>query len=316
VAVPRRTILVAEDYAPFRDFISEELQSRCDGQVVFVADGAAAVRTAVEMRPDLALLDVGLPEISGLAAAREIRARCPETRIVFVSQEQSPDIVAAALDLGARGYILKMRAPGYLRAMADVVLDGEGPAAPDSGGGAAGTGRGHSVQFFADDSVLLDTTERIILAALERGDAAIAALTRSHLDALDARLRRRPATLDRAMTLGTLAVIDVDRLVATIGTFGEADWSRLFDDFAATVAAAGAATGRPQPRVAIVGEIGPALLAAGRADDSARMERIGHELVMSPMLPAAHLTCVYPLLPPTDASLTRICATHSPVTVR
>ena len=317
MTVPRRTILVAEDYAPFRDFVCEELQDRRDVQIACVGDGAAAVRAAAEMQPDLALLDIGLPELNGLAAARQIRARCPDTQIVFVSQEQSPDIIAAALDLGARGYILKMRASGYLRAMVDGILDGEqGPAAPDSGSGNAGAVREHSVQFCADDSVLLDTAGRVILGALERGDAAIAVLTRSHRDALDARLGRRRTNLDRAMTLGTLVTIDVDNLVAAMSDYREADWGQLRDHFAATIAAAGAATGRRQPRVAIVGEISPALLASGQAGAAIRVERIGHELVMSPVLPTVHLTCLYPLLPPTAASLTGICATHSPVTVR
>ena len=319
VPLPRRTILIAEDYKPFRDFVFQELEHRRDVQVACVADGAAAVRAAAEMQPDLALLDIGLPALNGIAAARQIRAISPKSQIVFVSQEQAPDVVAAALGVGARGYIVKVRSQGYLRAMVDAVLDDaslDDEQRQAAVGGDAGAGRGHSVQFCADDAVLLNTVERIVFQTLERGEAAIAVLTRSHRAALDARLARRRTILAEAMTLGTLVMIDVDDLVATMGDYGEADWGRVFDDFAATVTAAGAATGHPQPRVAIVGEIAPVLLAAGHTDAAVRMERIGHDLVMSPALPATHLTCIYPSQPPPAAALLAgICATHSTVTV-
>jgi DNA-binding NarL/FixJ family response regulator len=66
-----------------------------------VADGWEAVQKAEELKPDLILLDIGLPTLNGIEAARQIRKLAPESRIVFLTQESSPDVVQEALSLGA-----------------------------------------------------------------------------------------------------------------------------------------------------------------------------------------------------------------------
>jgi DNA-binding NarL/FixJ family response regulator len=68
-----------------------------------------AVRKAEELQPDLILLDIGLPKLNGIEAARQIRKSAPQSRIIFVSQESSPDIVQEALSLGTCGYVVKAK---------------------------------------------------------------------------------------------------------------------------------------------------------------------------------------------------------------
>jgi DNA-binding NarL/FixJ family response regulator len=70
-----------------------------------VSDGLAAIQNAVELQPDLILLDIGLPNLSGLDAARQIRKLVPESKIIFWSQESSADVVQEALSIGAWGYV-------------------------------------------------------------------------------------------------------------------------------------------------------------------------------------------------------------------
>lgn len=89
-----------------------------------VSDGLEAVRQAEELKPDLILLDIGLPTLSGLEAARLIRKLAPKSKIIFVTQESSPDVVRAALNVGALGYVLKVRAGTDLLAAVDAVLEG------------------------------------------------------------------------------------------------------------------------------------------------------------------------------------------------
>ena len=72
-----------------------------------VADGLQAIRKAEELQPDLIVLDIGLPSLNGIEAARRIRKISPDSKILFVSQESSADVVREALGTGARGYILK-----------------------------------------------------------------------------------------------------------------------------------------------------------------------------------------------------------------
>jgi DNA-binding NarL/FixJ family response regulator len=109
-AAPIR-VLVVEDFVSYRRTICSILASCHDLQVVGeVSDGLEAVQKAVELEPDLILLDIGLPSLNGIEAARQIRKLVPESKIIFLTQESSADVVQEALRLGARGYILKMKA--------------------------------------------------------------------------------------------------------------------------------------------------------------------------------------------------------------
>jgi DNA-binding NarL/FixJ family response regulator len=118
-------VLVVEDFAPFRRFICSILEKRKDLQVICeAADGLEAVRKADELRPELIFLDVGLPKLNGIAAARQILKLAPKTKIIFVSQEASPDVVQEALSLGARAYVAKTKAGIDLLSAAEAVLEG------------------------------------------------------------------------------------------------------------------------------------------------------------------------------------------------
>src|ERR1700687_164768 len=93
-------VLVVEDFAPFRGLICSTLRQEPGLHIVReVADGLDAVRQAEELKPDLILLDIGLPTLNGIDAARRIRKLAPESKIIFVSQESSPDVVQEALSL-------------------------------------------------------------------------------------------------------------------------------------------------------------------------------------------------------------------------
>ena len=119
-------ILIVEDYPPFRQFICSTLAKRPDLQVIAeVSDGLEAVQKAVELKPDLILLDIGLPTLNGIEAARQIHERVPESRIIFVSQESSADVVEEALRTGAWGYVVKSRAGSQLLAAVDAVILGQ-----------------------------------------------------------------------------------------------------------------------------------------------------------------------------------------------
>jgi DNA-binding NarL/FixJ family response regulator len=88
-----------------------------------VSDGLDAVHKAKELRPDLILLDIELPTLDGMSAAREI-CKFSKSKIIFVTQESDADIVQSALALGAWGYVVKARASTDLLAGVDEVCDG------------------------------------------------------------------------------------------------------------------------------------------------------------------------------------------------
>ncbi len=118
-------VLVVDDYEPFRRFVCSKLGTRRELQIVGEAsDGLDAVHKAEELQPDLIVLDIGLPTLNGIEAARQIRNFAPESKIIFVTQESSPDVVQEVLGLGTCGYVVKTRAESDLLAAVDAVLDG------------------------------------------------------------------------------------------------------------------------------------------------------------------------------------------------
>ena len=119
------SVLVVEDYAPFRKFVRSTLGERADVQVICeVADGLEAVQKAEELKPDLILLDIGLPTLNGIEAARQIRKLAPESKIIFVSQESDADIVQEALSTGPECYVVKTSAKSDLSAVIEAVCEG------------------------------------------------------------------------------------------------------------------------------------------------------------------------------------------------
>ena len=115
-------VLVVEDFASFREFVCSTIAGNLELLVVGESsDGMDAVQKAKELKPDLILLDIGLPTQNGIEAARQIRELSPESRIIFVTQESSSDVVQEALNLGAQGYVLKTHAAQDLLAAVEAV---------------------------------------------------------------------------------------------------------------------------------------------------------------------------------------------------
>jgi DNA-binding NarL/FixJ family response regulator len=119
-------VLIVEDFVAFRRFVCSTLGTKPELQVVGEAsDGREAVQKAEELKPDLILLDIGLPTLNGIDAARQIRKLSPKSKIIFLSQESSADVIEAALSLGALAYVVKTRAESDLLAAVDSVLLGK-----------------------------------------------------------------------------------------------------------------------------------------------------------------------------------------------
>jgi two-component system nitrate/nitrite response regulator NarL len=127
-ARPVARILIVEDFPAYRRFICSTLGESIDLRVIAEAsDGLEAVQKAAQLKPDLILLDIGLPTVNGIEAARQIRKVSSESKIVFLSQETSADIVEAALSTGACGYVVKTKAATQLLAVVKAAISGTRP---------------------------------------------------------------------------------------------------------------------------------------------------------------------------------------------
>ena len=118
-------ILVADDHAPTRAALRDDLERGGLDVCAEAADGPTAVAAALRETPDLCLLDVHMPGGDGIAAAAEIRRVLAATKVVLITSEPDPETVLAAARAGADGYLSKEIDPARLPHVVAAVLAGE-----------------------------------------------------------------------------------------------------------------------------------------------------------------------------------------------
>jgi len=102
------TVFLADDHAVVRDGLRFLLEAEHDIKVVGdAANGRDAVRRVVQLCPDVAIMDIAMPELNGIEAARKIGQVCPSTQVIILSMHSTTEHVFRALQAGARGYLLK-----------------------------------------------------------------------------------------------------------------------------------------------------------------------------------------------------------------
>src|SRR6202166_2325158 len=162
-------ILIADDHELIRRGLVSALAERPEWSIVAeAADGRQACELAARLTPEIAVLDLTMPELNGLEATRQIRASTPKTRILIVTAHESEQLIREVLDAGAMGYVLKSDAgqvlvqaveallderPYFTSKIARLVLDGYLRSGEDSGAPAAGAlsaRERHIVQLLAE----------------------------------------------------------------------------------------------------------------------------------------------------------------------
>ena len=333
-------VLVVDDSAPFRRVVSSILQNKLEFRtIVEVSDGVKAIELAQAMQPDLIVLDIGLPKLNGIEAARRIRELAPQSKVLFVSQESSVEVVQTVLTLGASGYVVKMDAGSELLTAVDAVLRGERFVGSRFAGhdftGASDTGaserlrsnsvlapfqhsmevaRRHEAGFYSDDASLLDGFAQFIGAALMVGNAAIVVATESHRDSLLQRLQAYGSDIGAAIEQGRYISLDAADTLSTFMVNDQPDPVRFLKVTRDLVVAAAKAAKGEHPRVAACGECAPLLWARGNAEAAIRVEHLWDEIAKTYYV---DILCGYPLgsfHSEQDSHIfQRICAEHSAV---
>ena len=106
----RTTILLADDHTMIRDGLRKLLEPEYE-VIGCVGDGRALIKAVLELKPDLVLVDVGMPLLNGLDAGRELKKLAPRAKLIFLTMNPDPEVASEALRIGASGYLLK-NSPG------------------------------------------------------------------------------------------------------------------------------------------------------------------------------------------------------------
>ena len=340
--MPARSIrvLVVEDYEPFQRFVASLLQKQPQLQVIcIVSDGLEAVQKAQELQPDLILLDIGLPSISGIEVARQIRKLSPKSKILFVSQESSGEMVQGALSTGAQGYVLKSDARRELLEGVNAVLRGEQFVGSRFSGHDFAEGFyevasqefrpknpfaplernmeivcRHEAGFYSADRLFLDDVTHFIGTALQTGNAAVVVATESHRNCLLSKLQAGGVDIATAIEQGRYISMDAADALSTFMINGMPDPARFLNLFGNLIVTAADAAKGEQARVAVFGEGVHLLWAQGNAEAAIRAETLTNQIPKTcnvDILCGYSLGSVHDRMEPTIFK--EICAQHSAV---
>jgi DNA-binding NarL/FixJ family response regulator len=283
--LPLIRVLVVDDFEDWRRQVRLLFRARPQWQIIAEAsDGSEAVQKAEDLKPDLIVLDIGLPKLNGIEAARKIRQLSPSSKIVFLSLNKNLEVVRAALGTGALGYVRKTDARRELLTAVDAVLRGKqfvssglkGYEFTDTAEEKAP--HCHEVLFYSDEAILLDTFARFIAVALKSGRAAIVVITESRSDGLVSRLKAQGLDVDAATQQGTYIQLDVAKTLSTFMVNGMPDATRFFEMAGGLIEAAAKAAREPHRGVVACGEDPSVLWAEGKADAAIRLEQLCDEV--------------------------------------
>jgi DNA-binding NarL/FixJ family response regulator len=128
---PTRRVLIVDDHPMVREGLASMLEGEV-GELAQAGTGEEALSRVREMRPDLVLLDLKLPDLDGLTVLQRVKALAPETSVVIVTMHDDPGFIRRAVELGAAGYVLKGITRRELVATVGAVCEGESVLAPDA----------------------------------------------------------------------------------------------------------------------------------------------------------------------------------------
>lgn len=314
-------VLIVDDYEPWRRFVISTLQKEPRFLIVGeAADGLTAVQKAQELQPDLILLDIGLPSLNGMDVSRRVRQQSSNLKILFCTENLSPEIAEEALSTGASGYVVKSDAARDLLPAMTAVLQGKRYVSRRFAGHefaktpCSFRERGHVVQFYEDDAVLLDGLAALFRSTLRAGGSVVSAMTSPHRKALEEKLIAQGIRANETIRNERLVILDADQALSEFMDADEPSRDRFLGKFGDMIRLAQGGPEAKNRRVLVFGEMVAVLWAQKKYDAAIRLEQLWNELAQTYSF---YLCCAYPASAlrkrSTGSSYAQICTQHSDV---
>jgi DNA-binding NarL/FixJ family response regulator len=199
---------VADDHPLVLEAVSKHLEAEFD-VVGTAADGRSAVDAALRLKPDLVVVDLTMPELNGFGATQELKRLGSQAKTVFLTMHDGDEYVAAAVEAGAHGYVLKSRLqPDLVSALRHALADRLFVPSLTSLLMLADNRSQHAAHFYGDESRRLDNLSRLLGAALRRGDAVVVAGTDATRAGVATRLAERNMDIDGLTERGRYIPVD------------------------------------------------------------------------------------------------------------
>ena len=312
-------VLVIEDHHAFRRLICELLQQRSDVQIVGeAANGVDALRQAAALRPDVVLLDIGLPGLSGIEVAARLRVMVPDAKVIFVTIESSYEVMEEAFNTGAHGYVYKPRAQRDVLPVLDAVIRG----GRFVSGGLERIARGdglashrHHVLFYSSDAVLVDGFSRFIAGALAAGNAVIACVSEERDQSLQRELRASHADVALAIRQERYVRVNIGDVIAKVMVNGRPDTTRFLNACEELLADVARRLTDQHAKIVACGECSSTVWAHGNLEAAIQLEHLWDEIGKTRQM---DIMCAYPLTARDESvsAVRGLCAEHTTVEIR
>ncbi|HXJ88420.1 MAG TPA: response regulator transcription factor [Candidatus Binatia bacterium] len=296
----RPRVLLADDDLGVLERVAAMLHSRFE-VIDKVPDGSLAVEVATNLNPDIIILDVSMPVLNGMSAAREIRRRRLPAKIVFLSLYGDEDYIAEALSVGAQAYVTKARVASDLHVALDLVLRGRMFVSADRvmrKRNMAGKieipawwpypGHRHVACQYADGGFFFNEMALLVSSVLEAGDAATLIATEDHQHNISEHVK--PHLLSAAIAAGRYVTVDAKEILKGCTIGGRLDLGLWASKSRAAMYGTAKSLGS---NLFVFGEVAPQPWARGCFSDGLGLEQVVNDVALTD---SVFLICAYPKL--------------------
>jgi CheY-like chemotaxis protein len=263
------------------------------------------------------MLDIGLPRLSGIEVAGRLRAKVPDAKLMFVTNESSLEVVEQAFRRGAHGYVYKPRVQRDILPVLDAIIRGgrfvSGGLERVAQGDSLASHR-HDVVFCSSDAVLIGAFSRFIDGELREGNAVVAVVTAAHERRLQSSLEASHVDVALAIRQQRYLPVNVNELLAKATVNGCPDPLRYLDAAGDLLTEVTRRATDNHARVAACGEGTSIFWSQGHVEAAIQIECLLDEIAMSRQM---DILCAYPLAARDESvpTVRRLCAEHTAVEI-